>query len=125
MLLLNDGELRQLLGQGQGFVQRGLREAYIVDGTGEIRARGERSYLFDFEPLDTETLAAVSDGETLIIEDAEPLGPFGAKGIGEPALIPTAPAIANALHHATGVRVRDLPLLPHRVYAALSAGGVQ
>jgi CO/xanthine dehydrogenase Mo-binding subunit len=63
--------------------------------------------------------------QSLIIEDAEPLGPFGAKGIGEPALIPTAPAIVNALYHATGVRMRDLPLLPHRVFAALNAGGVK
>ena len=62
--------------------------------------------------------------ERFIIEDPEPLGPFGAKGIGEPALIPTAPAIVNALYHATGVRLRDLPLLPHRVHAALKRAGV-
>ena len=61
--------------------------------------------------------------ECIIVEDAEPLGPFGAKGIGEPALIPTAPAIVNALHHATGVRIRELPLLPHRVREALASGG--
>ena len=41
----------------------------------------------------------------ILIEDREPLGPFGAKGVGEPALIPTAPAILNAIHHATGVRM--------------------
>ena len=45
---MNDGEIRQVLGAGQSQIQRGLREAYVIDGTGEIRARGERSYLFDF-----------------------------------------------------------------------------
>jgi CO/xanthine dehydrogenase Mo-binding subunit len=70
------------------------------------------------------TIGDVPPIETLLIEDAEPLGPFGAKGIGEPALIPTAPAILNALHHATGVRVRRVPATPDRVHAALREAGV-
>ena len=45
----DDGDIRQILAQGQGQVQRGLREAFVIDGAGEIRARGERSYLFDYE----------------------------------------------------------------------------
>jgi aldehyde oxidoreductase len=57
--------------------------------------------------------------ETFLIEDPEPLGPYGAKGIGEPALIPTAPAILNAIHHATGVRMRRVPATPDRLRAAL------
>ena len=60
--------------------------------------------------------------ECLLIEAKEPLGPYGAKGIGEPALIPTAPAILNAIHHATGARIRQVPVLPHRLLAALNAG---
>lgn len=55
----------------------------------------------------------------LLIEDAEPLGPFGAKGVGEPGLIPTAPAILGAIHHATGIRMRQVPVLPHRLRAEL------
>jgi CO/xanthine dehydrogenase Mo-binding subunit len=55
----------------------------------------------------------------ILIEDAEPLGPAGAKGVGEPGLIPTAPAILGAIHHATGVRMRQVPVLPHRLRAAL------
>ncbi len=47
--------------------------------------------------------------EPLIVEDAEPTGPFGAKGVGEPALIPTAPAILNAIADALGVRIYELP----------------
>ena len=46
---MDDGELRQVLSQGQAQVQRGLREAYVINGAGEIRVRGERSYLFDYE----------------------------------------------------------------------------
>ena len=59
--------------------------------------------------------------ETILIEDPEPLGPYGAKGIGEPALIPTAPAIFGAVHHATGLRLRFAPATPHRVRAAIRA----
>jgi CO/xanthine dehydrogenase Mo-binding subunit len=61
--------------------------------------------------------------ECILIEDPEPLGPWGAKGIGEPALIPTAPAILNAIHDATGVRLRHVPATPDRVRAALKEAG--
>lgn len=59
--------------------------------------------------------------ETILIEDASPLGPFGAKGVGEQALIPTAPAILNAIHDATSVRIHRVPATPDRVRAALLA----
>jgi two-component system nitrogen regulation sensor histidine kinase NtrY len=67
--LLTDAELRQLLSQGQAKIQRGLREAFVVDGGGEIKARGERSYLFDFEKPSPEELARAKAGETVLIED--------------------------------------------------------
>ena len=54
-----------------------------------------------------------------LIEDPEPEGPFGAKGVGEPALVPTAPAILGAIRHATGVTMRQVPVLPHRLWEAL------
>ena len=57
--------------------------------------------------------------KTYLIEDAEPEGPFGAKGVGEPALIATAPAILSAIRHATGVRVTRVPVLPHRLWEVL------
>ena len=62
--------------------------------------------------------------ESILIEDQSPIGPFGAKGIGEQAVIPTAPAILNALHDAIGVRVHKLPATPDRVRAAILQAGI-
>ncbi|MCX7646546.1 MAG: PAS domain-containing sensor histidine kinase [Rhodobacteraceae bacterium] len=67
--LIGEGEIRQLLTQGQAQIQRGLKEAYVIDGAGQIRARGERSYLFDYEQPAAEDLARAAAGETVIIED--------------------------------------------------------
>ena len=64
-----DGELRRLLGQGQSLVQRGLREAFVIDGAQEIRSRGERSYLFDYEPPGADAMTRADEGETVVIED--------------------------------------------------------
>ena len=59
----------------------------------------------------------------IIVEDTEPSGPFGAKGVGEPALIPTAPAIVNAISHALGERIYQLPASLERVLeASITAG---
>ena len=66
---ISDGDLRQLLTQAQGQIQRGLREAYVIDGTAGIRARGERSYLFDFEPPSPEQIAQAREGEPVVVED--------------------------------------------------------
>ncbi|MFV1593119.1 PAS domain-containing sensor histidine kinase [Phaeobacter sp. JH20_36] len=64
---ISDGQLRQVLTQGQLQIQRGLQEAYVVDGAGAIRARGERSYEFDFEePRATDISKASFNGVTLI-----------------------------------------------------------
>ncbi len=69
------------------------------------------------------TFADVPEIEPIIIESAEPTGPFGAKGVGEPALIPTAPAILNALANALGKRIYDLPANLERVLdASMKAG---
>ncbi len=67
--LMSEGEVRQLLTQGQAQIQRGLREAFVIDGGANIRARGERSYLFDFDPPPPEALERAATGETVILED--------------------------------------------------------
>jgi xanthine dehydrogenase molybdenum-binding subunit len=54
-----------------------------------------------------------------LVETFDKEGPFGAKGVGEPGLVPTAPAIANAVYDATGVRIKDLPITPDKILAAL------
>jgi two-component system, NtrC family, nitrogen regulation sensor histidine kinase NtrY len=66
---LRDDQLRPLLSQAQAVVQRGLKEAYLVDGSGALKTRGERSYLFDFEPLTEEHLTLARDGNTVLIPD--------------------------------------------------------
>lgn len=66
---MNDAELRVMLGQGQGQIQRGLREAYIIDGAGNIRTRGEHSYLFDFERPDAEYIQDATENDFVIIQD--------------------------------------------------------
>ena len=67
--LMSDAELRQLLSEGQARIQRGLQEAFVIDGAGEIRARGERSYLFDYEKPPSDRIAAAADGGPVLIED--------------------------------------------------------
>ena len=69
------------------------------------------------------TVADVPEIVPIIVESAEPSGPFGAKGVGEPALIPTAPAILNALADALGQRIYDLPANLERVLATCIEAG--
>ncbi|QUS35251.1 sensor histidine kinase NtrY-like [Falsirhodobacter algicola] len=66
---LQDDQLRPILSQGQELVQRGLREAYLVDGGGELRTRGERSYLFDFEKPTAAEIAEASRNGVAVIQD--------------------------------------------------------
>ncbi len=66
---LRDDQLRPLLSQAQQVIQRGLKEAYLVDGTGALKTRGERSYLFDFEALTEEHLKLAREGNTVLIPD--------------------------------------------------------
>jgi CO/xanthine dehydrogenase Mo-binding subunit/aerobic-type carbon monoxide dehydrogenase small subunit (CoxS/CutS family) len=100
-------------GQVEGGVAQGLGMALMEEfhpGKGE----NLHDYLIP-------TIGDMPPVETILIEDQSPVGPFGAKGVGEQALIPTAPAILNAIYHATGVRIRRVPATPDRIRAALLA----
>ncbi|MFC1956181.1 xanthine dehydrogenase family protein molybdopterin-binding subunit [Chloroflexota bacterium] len=65
------------------------------------------------------TAMDVSGIVPLIIEEPDPTGPFGAKGIGEGCIVPIAPAIANAIYDAIGVRIKELPITPEKILKAL------
>jgi CO/xanthine dehydrogenase Mo-binding subunit len=74
--------------------------------------------------LDYKILTAldVCDVKCLFVETVDPNGPFGAKGLGEPAMIPIAAAISNAIYDAIGVRVNELPIAPEKILKALREG---
>jgi len=65
------------------------------------------------------TAADIPPLDLVIIEKPSEVGPFGCKGVGEPPIMPTAAAIANAVYDAVGVRIKKLPLTPETVYWAL------
>jgi aldehyde oxidoreductase len=100
-------------GQIEGGVAQGIGMALMEEFT---PGRGENlhDYLIP-------TIGDVPPIESILVECASSAGPFGAKGIGEQALIPTAPAILNAIHHATGARITRTPATPDRVLAAIKA----
>jgi CO/xanthine dehydrogenase Mo-binding subunit/aerobic-type carbon monoxide dehydrogenase small subunit (CoxS/CutS family) len=101
----------QVEGQIQGGILQGLGLALM-----EEYIPGRTENLHDY------LIPSIGDAPhmtCILVEDAEPLGPYGAKGVGEPGLIPTAPAILGAIHDATGVRMRQVPVLPHRLHAEL------
>jgi two-component system, NtrC family, nitrogen regulation sensor histidine kinase NtrY len=66
---MQDSQLRPILTQGQTAIQRGLKEAFLIDGSGALQTRGERSYLFDFEPPLPTDIARAEAGETVVIPD--------------------------------------------------------
>jgi CO/xanthine dehydrogenase Mo-binding subunit len=68
--------------------------------------------LLDYRKL---TAADLPNIETIIVEVPSPAGPFGARGVGEPPIVPAPAAIANAIQDATGMRITELPLSPERI----------
>ena len=101
----------QVEGQIHGGIAQGLGLALM-----EEFISGKTENLHDYL---IPTAGDIPPITTHIIEDPDPEGPFGAKGVGEPALIATAPAILGAIRHATGLTMRQVPVLPHRLWAAL------
>jgi len=104
--LLVEGQIEGGIAQGIGMA---LMEEYIPGRTENLH-----DYLIP-------TFGDVPPIESILVEVPDPEGPFGAKGLGEHVLIPTAPAILNAIRHATGVLVTKLPATPARIRAAIRA----
>jgi xanthine dehydrogenase molybdenum-binding subunit len=107
-------------GQIYGGIAQGLGYALCE----EIRT--EKGRILNPNFLDYKILSAPDVDFPIHIECIETKdleGPFGAKGVGEPGLVPVAPAIANAIYDAIGVRIRDLPITPEKILAALKEKG--
>src|SRR5262249_58595842 len=107
---------RECAAQDEGAAMQGigpaLFEARVNDG-GQLVNPG----LIDYRvPAFTDLPEML---ETVLIENADGPGPFGAKGVGESGTFCAAPAIGNALARMTGVRLTDLPMTPERVWHAL------
>lgn len=108
---------RGVEGQIEGGVVQGLGQALMEDyqlEDGHTKTHGFAKYILP-------TSLDIPEINTVIVEDPDPKSPLGAKGIGEPALVPTAPAIMNAIYDAVGVRITSLPATPEKVLAALEA----
>jgi putative selenate reductase molybdopterin-binding subunit len=107
-------------GQIQGGVAMGLGYALSEEMVFDSRGRMMNSNLLDYKVL---TAADIPHIKAFLVTTDEPTGPFGAKSVSEIPVDTVAPAIANAIFAATGVRLRELPLKPERVLAGLTALG--
>jgi xanthine dehydrogenase molybdenum-binding subunit len=85
----------------------------------EIVRNGGKVLNGNFTDYRIPTIKDVPPIETIFIEEPDPFGPFGAKGLGEITQVPTAPAIANAIYDAIGIRLKELPMTPEKVFGAL------
>jgi len=104
--VLLEGQIQGAIAQGLGLA---LMEEYVPGATDDLH-----NYLIP-------TFGDVPEIEVILIEEKEPTGPSGAKGVGEPGLVATAPAILNAIRHATGVRIQKVPATPSRLRQAIKA----
>jgi CO/xanthine dehydrogenase Mo-binding subunit len=104
--MLVEGQIHGGIAQGIGLA---LMEEYVPGRTDNLH-----DYLIP-------TIGDVPPITSHIIEVADPHGPYGAKGLGEHVLIPTAPAILSAIRHATGARITRVPATPDRILAAIRA----
>ncbi len=107
--MMVEGQIEGGISMGLGY---GLLEE-IVQENGVVKNPQFTDYI-----LPT-ALDMPADIQVAIVEEPVNTGPFGAKGVGEPSLIPTAPAIINAIYDAVGVRIRELPATPDKILAAL------
>jgi len=102
--MLVEGQVQGGIAQGLGMA---LMEEYLPGRTENLH-----DYLIP-------TIGDIPPIETLIIEVPDGHGPYGAKGLGEHVLIPTAPALLNAIKQATGVRMTSVPVTPSKLREAI------
>jgi CO/xanthine dehydrogenase Mo-binding subunit len=106
-------------GQLEGSVVMGIGQALME---GFVMRQGVilNPSMLDYKVPQTHDAPEV---ETIIVEVTDPGGPFGAKGVGEFALVPTLAAVANAIYDAVGVRITSLPITREKMLAALREAG--
>lgn len=102
-------------GQIEGGVVQGIGYALMEDLVCNFGKALNASFS-DYKVLKAPDVPLI---KAILVESNDPNGPFGAKGLAEPALVPTAPAIANAVYDAIGVRITDLPITPEKILRAL------
>jgi nicotinate dehydrogenase medium molybdopterin subunit len=109
--MLAEGQVEGGISMGMGLA---LSEQMIFEDGAQLNP-GFRDYMLP-------TTMDMPQIHVDFVDNFDPTGPFGAKGLGEPTLVPTAPAILNAVYDAVGVRIRSLPATPEKVLAAIHAG---
>ena len=102
-------------GQIEGAVQHGLGYAL----TENLRIEEGKTLVADFRDYFLRRALDMPPIHVSMVETNEPNGPYGAKGVGEPAMVPVAPAIGNAIYHAVGARVTELPITREKIVKAL------
>ena len=108
------------VGQVEGGVYMGLGEALMEETVYRANRRGVMKVpsMLDYKSPTTLEMPVVS---TILVEDPDPAGPFGAKEVGQGPLLPVPPAVANAVHDALGIRVDQIPITPELVLKALGS----
>ncbi|HKA18514.1 MAG TPA: molybdopterin cofactor-binding domain-containing protein [Blastocatellia bacterium] len=109
-----------VMGQVEGSVYMGLGEVLME----EMAYRGNRNVVHKFPSMleyKSPTTLEMCDVRTILVEDPDPNGPFGAKEVGQGPLLPVPPAVVNAIHDAVGVRIDEVPATPEKVLAAIRA----
>lgn len=106
--LLVEGQIQGGVAQGMGFA--------LFEGSREQDGRVINDNFTTNKIVNSTEMPLMKE---IIVETIDPYGPFNAKGVGEPPLIATAPAIANAVYNAIGVRIKELPITPDKVLKAL------
>lgn len=109
-------------GQMQGSLSMGLGECLFEEVKFDSRGRILNPSLGEYR---IPTALDMPNVKSIIVESREPNGPYGAKEVGEGAIMPTIPAILNAIYDATGVRISELPVTSERLYIAMKKNGEQ